>query len=76
MDIMTRANGKMIELVIVDPGYGIAVEQQAWFSSCSFPTKKHGLGLSICSSIIRSAWGRFKHLQSRWRCRNDLQVAL
>jgi PAS domain S-box-containing protein len=60
LTITTRANGKQIEAVIVDSGHGIAAEDQKQLFQPFFTTKERGLGLglSICSTIIKSHGGK------------------
>jgi C4-dicarboxylate-specific signal transduction histidine kinase len=56
----TRANGNKIEAVIVDFGHGIAAEHQTQLFKPFFTTKNYGLGLglSICSKIMRAHGGK------------------
>ena len=60
INVTTRANGKQVEAVIVDFGQGIAVEDQSQLFQPFFTTKEHGLGLglSICSTIVKSHGGK------------------
>ena len=56
----TRANAKQVEAVIVDSGQGIAVEDQSQLFQPFFTTKEQGLGLglSLCSTIVKSHGGK------------------
>ncbi len=58
--VMTRADDKQIEAVIVDSGHGIAAEDKPRLFQPFFTTKEHGLGLglSICSTIVKSHGGK------------------
>ena len=60
MNITTRINGKQVEAVIDDSGHGIAAEDQAQLFQPFFTTKEQGLGLglSICSTIVKSHGGK------------------
>jgi signal transduction histidine kinase/ABC-type uncharacterized transport system substrate-binding protein len=60
INITTRYNGTQIEAAIIDSGPGIATENQARLFQPFFTTKERGLGLglSICSRIIKSHGGR------------------
>ena len=60
ISITTRANGKQIETVIADSGHGVAAEDKARLFESFFTTKEHGLGLglSICSRIVKSHGGK------------------
>jgi PAS domain S-box-containing protein len=60
MNIATRANGGQVEAVIVDTGHGIAAEDQIRLFMPFFTTKEQGLGLglSICSTIVKSHGGK------------------
>jgi C4-dicarboxylate-specific signal transduction histidine kinase len=60
INISTRANGKHVEADIVDFGHGIAADNQRRLFEPFFTTKEHGLGLglSICSTIVRAHGGR------------------
>jgi signal transduction histidine kinase len=59
LQVMTRANGNKIEAAIVDCGHGIAAEHQTQLFKPFFTTKSHGLGLglSICSKIVKAHGG-------------------
>jgi C4-dicarboxylate-specific signal transduction histidine kinase len=59
INITTRANDKKIEVAIVDSGTGLPVEDKAQVFEPFFTTKPHGLGLglSICSTIIKAHGG-------------------
>ena len=59
INITTRANDKKIEIAIVDSGTGLPVEDKERVFEPFFTTKQHGLGLglSICSTIIRAHGG-------------------
>jgi C4-dicarboxylate-specific signal transduction histidine kinase len=58
--ISTRASGIHVEADIVDFGHGIAADNQRRLFEPFFTTKEHGLGLglSICSTIIRAHGGK------------------
>jgi signal transduction histidine kinase len=58
--ISTRANGKHVETKIADFGHGIAADHQQRLFEPFFTTKEHGLGLglSICSTIVKAHGGR------------------
>jgi C4-dicarboxylate-specific signal transduction histidine kinase len=60
ISITTRAKGRQIEAVIVDAGHGITAEDQMRLFNPFFTTKEEGLGLglSICSTIVKSHGGR------------------
>jgi signal transduction histidine kinase len=60
VDITTHASGSQVEVVIVDTGEGIAAEDQPRLFQPYFTTKERGLGLglSICSTIVRSHRGQ------------------
>ena len=60
MNITTRSKGKTVEVVIRDSGHGVSAEAQARLFQPFFTTKAHGLGLglTICSSIMRSHGGK------------------
>ena len=60
MSITTRVNGRQIEAAIVDSGHGIATEDQKLLFEPFFTTKERGLGLglSICSTIVKSHGGK------------------
>ena len=59
INITTCANDKKIEVAIVDFGTGLAAEDRGRLLEPFFTTKPHGLGLglSICSSIIKAHGG-------------------
>jgi signal transduction histidine kinase len=59
INITTCANGKKIEVAIVDFGSGLAVEEKVRLFEPFFTTKQHGLGLglSICSTIVKAHGG-------------------
>src|SRR5262245_30764767 len=58
--ISTRANGKHVEVDIADFGHGIAADNQRQLFEPFFTTKEHGLGLglSICSTIVKAHGGQ------------------
>jgi C4-dicarboxylate-specific signal transduction histidine kinase len=58
--ISTRASGKHVEANIADFGIGIAADNQRRLFEPFFTTKEHGLGLglSICSTIVKAHGGR------------------
>jgi PAS domain S-box-containing protein len=58
--IITRATGEQIEAVIIDRGYGLAPEIEKQLFQPFFTTKEFGLGLglSICSTIVKSHGGK------------------
>ena len=60
INITTRANAKQVEAVIVDSGQGIAAEDQTQLFQPFFTTKEQGLGLglSLCSTIVKSHGGK------------------
>jgi PAS domain S-box-containing protein len=60
INITTRANAKQVEVVIVDSGQGIAAEDQSQLFQPFFTTKEQGLGLglSLCSTIVKSHGGK------------------
>ena len=60
INITTRANAKQVEAVIVDSGQGIAAEDQSQLFQPFFTTKEQGLGLglSLCSTIVKSHGGK------------------
>ena len=57
--VTTRATGEQIEAVIIDHGYGITPEIEKQLFQPFFTTKELGLGLglSICSTIVKSHGG-------------------
>ena len=62
LNITTRADRKQVEVVIVDSGHGFADEDQTQLFQPFFTTKEHGLGLglSICSTIVKSHGGKLR----------------
>ena len=60
INITTRANAMQVEAVIVDSGQGIAAEDQTQLFQPFFTTKEQGLGLglSLCSTIVKSHGGK------------------
>src|SRR5262249_53854536 len=58
--ISTRANGKHVEVDIADSGHGIAADDHKRVFEPFFTTKDQGLGLglSICSTIVRAHEGK------------------
>jgi C4-dicarboxylate-specific signal transduction histidine kinase len=58
--ISTRAEGKHVEAEIVDFGHGIGAEDHKRLFEPFFTTKENGLGLglSICSTIVRGHGGK------------------
>jgi signal transduction histidine kinase len=58
--ISTRTNGKHVEANIADFGHGIAAGNQQRLFEPFFTTKGHGLGLglSICSTIVKAHGGQ------------------
>jgi C4-dicarboxylate-specific signal transduction histidine kinase len=58
--ISTRANGKHVEVQIVDFGQGIGAEDHKRLFEPFFTTKENGLGLglSICSTIVEAHGGK------------------
>ena len=59
ISVATRANGKKIEIAIVDSGPGLTAKEKAHLFEPFFTTKAHGLGLglSICSTIVKAHGG-------------------
>jgi C4-dicarboxylate-specific signal transduction histidine kinase len=60
IEISTRANGKHVEVQIVDFGQGIRAEDHKRLFEPFFTTKENGLGLglSICSTIVEAHGGK------------------
>lgn len=58
--LTTRTNADQIEAVVTDSGHGVTSEDQAQLFQPFFTTKEHGLGLglSICSTIVKSHGGK------------------
>lgn len=58
--VTTRATGEQIEAIIIDRGYGIAPEVEKLLFQPFVTTKEFGLGLglSICSTIVKSHGGK------------------
>ncbi len=59
INITTRANDGKIEIAVVDFGPGFAADDKARLFQPFFTTKEHGLGLglSICSTIVKAHGG-------------------
>jgi signal transduction histidine kinase len=62
----SRAGAGTAEITIADHGNGIAPEHHSRVGEPFFTTKQHGLGLglSLCSTIIRSHGGEFAILNN------------
>lgn len=60
ISISTRANGRYVEVDVTDTGNGIAADDQTRVFEPFFTTKEHGLGLglSICSTIVKAHGGK------------------
>jgi PAS domain S-box-containing protein len=58
--VTTRATDEQIEAIIIDRGYGITPEIEKQLFQPFFTTKEFGLGLglSICSTIVKSHGGK------------------
>jgi len=58
--IRTRAAADQIEATIIDSGHGLTLEARTQLFQPFFTTKEFGLGLglSICSTIIKSHGGK------------------
>jgi C4-dicarboxylate-specific signal transduction histidine kinase len=66
--ISTQANDERVELEVIDFGYGIAAEDQRRLFDPFFTTKESGLGLglSICSTIVKAHGGKLSIENNRY----------
>lgn len=69
IELKTDDNGNFVQILVVDNGPGISVENRAKIFSTFFTTKEigkgTGLGLSISSRIIESHQGKLELLESK-----------
>ena len=77
INVATRANGRKIEIAIVDFGSGLTAKDKAHLFEPFFTTKEHGLGLglSICSTIIKGHGGSLS-IENNAACGATAVIAL